>query len=103
MEQNYAVHPGTTIKYLLISAGKSQKWLASEMNMSKTIISELINQKRNVTPRIAILFEKATGYPAIKLLNIQAEYDLFKERLQYDKDQQGYDNKSNLESAVLVK
>lgn len=71
--------------------GKNQKWLSSEMNMSKTIISELINQKRNVTPRIALLFEKATGYPAIKLLNIQAEYDLFKERLVYENEQKNFD------------
>ena len=87
MEQNYAVHPGLTIKYLLISYGKNQKWLSSKMNMSMTVISEIINQKRNVTPRIALLFEKATGYPAIKLLYIQAEYDLFKERLEYEEEQ----------------
>ena len=79
--KNYAVHPGITMKYILISMGKTQKWLSEEMNMSKVVISELINQKRNVTAMIAIAFEKASGYPADKLLKIQAEYDLYQERI----------------------
>jgi len=74
---NYAVHPGNTIKYLLISMGKTQKWLSEEMNMSKVIISELINGKRNVSTAIAVAFEKATGFSAEKLLKMQLDYDLF--------------------------
>jgi len=74
---NYTVHPGTVMKTILLSMGKKQKWLAEEMKMSKVVISELINQKRNVTPQIAISFENATGYPAQTLLRMQADYDLF--------------------------
>ena len=77
---NYKLHPGTIIKYILISMGKKQKWLATEMNMSKVVINELIHGKRNVTPQIAIAFEKATEYSADKLLKAQAEYDLYVER-----------------------
>ena len=81
MNKDYAVHPGVTMKYILISMGKNQKWLSEQMNMSKVIISELINQKRTVTPRIALAFEKATTYPAEKLLMLQVEYDLYNERM----------------------
>lgn len=77
---NYVIHPGLMIKTLLQSIGKTQKWLAKEMNMSKVVINELIHEKRNVTPKIAIAFEKATGYPAERLMKLQLEYDLFKER-----------------------
>jgi len=77
---NYKLHPGTIIKYILMSMDKKQKWLANEMNMSKVVINELIHGKRNVTPQIAIAFEKATEYSAEKLLKAQAEYDLFVER-----------------------
>ena len=77
---NYVVHPGIVMKYVLMSAGKKQKWLAEEMRMSKVIISELFHGKRNVTPQIAIAFEKAIGYPAENLVRLQADYDLFIER-----------------------
>lgn len=81
MKKDYAVHPGTTMKYILMSMGKTQKWLSECMNMSKVVISELINQKRNITPAIALAFERATGYPADRLLKAQAEYDLYQERI----------------------
>lgn len=86
MSKDYAVHPGTTMKYILMSMGKNQKWLSEEMGMSKVVISELINQKRNVTPAIALAFEKATDYPADKLLKMQAEYDLYQERIRENKN-----------------
>ena len=81
MDKNYAVHPGTIIKFILMSMNKTQKWLSDEIGMSKVIVSELINQKRNVSPAIALAIEDATSYPAIKLLKAQAEYDLCQERI----------------------
>ena len=77
MEKNYRVHPGTIMKTVLLSLGKSQNWLAFEMNMNKTVISNILHGKRTVTNKIAVSFEKATGYPARNLLNAQMEYDLF--------------------------
>ena len=110
MNKDYAVHPGTTIKYVLMSIGKNQKWLSEEMKMSKVVISELINQKRNVTPAIAIAFEKATSYPAETLIKLQAEYDLFQERIKEEKHlTQQYDAKvkypnssSELETKIFI-
>ena len=81
---NYAVHPGSLIKMLLMSSGKKQKWLANEMGVSKVVISELIHGKRSVTPSIAIAFEKAIGYPAENLVRLQVEYDLFVEKQKID-------------------
>jgi len=77
MEKNYRVHPGAVMKSILLSLGKNQKWLAAEMGMNKTVISNIINGKRKVTKNIAISFEKATGYPAANLISAQTEYDLF--------------------------
>ena len=77
---NYAVHPGSLIKMLLMSSGKKQKWLSNEMGVSKVVISEIIHGKRSITPQLAIAFEKAIGYPAEKLVRLQGEYDLFMER-----------------------
>ena len=77
MEKNYRVHPGVVMKSILLSLDKNQKWLAAEMNMNKTVISNILNGKRKVTKNIAISFEKATGYPAVNLINAQTEYDLY--------------------------
>ena len=77
MEKNYRVHPGTVMKSILISLGKNQNWLAKEMGMNKTVVSNILNGKRNITKTIAISFEKATGYPADKLLKAKVDYDLF--------------------------
>lgn len=77
MNKNYRVHPGIVMKSILLSINKNQKWLATEMNMNKTVISNILNGKRKVTKNIAISFEKATGYPAENLLKAQMEYDLF--------------------------
>ena len=35
MDRDYSTHPGTIMKYLLMSMGKSQQWLANEMKISK--------------------------------------------------------------------
>ena len=77
MNKNYRVHPGIIMKSILMSLNKNQKWLAENMNMNKTIISNILNGRRKVTKNIAVSFEKATGYPAINLINAQAEYDLY--------------------------
>ena len=77
MNKNYRVHPGVVMKSILVSLGRNQKWLADEMRMNKTVISNIIHGKRKVTKAIAVSFENATGYPASNLLKAQIEYDLF--------------------------
>lgn len=81
---NYAVHPGSLIKMLLMSTGKNQNWLSKEMKVSKVVVSELIHGKRNITPQMAIAIEKAIGYPAQNLVRLQGDYDLFIERQKND-------------------
>ena len=77
MEKNYRVHPSVIMKSILMSIDKNQKWLANEMNMNKTVISNILNGKRKITKNIATAFEKATGYPAENLLKAQLEYEMY--------------------------
>jgi len=77
MEKNYRVHPSVIMKSILMSIDKNQKWLACEMNMNKTVISNILNGKRKITKNIATAFEKATGYPAENLLKAQLEYEMY--------------------------
>ena len=65
------------MKSILMSTGKTQTQLAKELNMNRTTVNKILNGKKRVSKNTAILFEKATGYSAKKLLNVQTEYDLF--------------------------
>ncbi|MBP5446325.1 MAG: helix-turn-helix domain-containing protein [Acholeplasmatales bacterium] len=77
MNKNYRVHPSEIMKSILLSLGKSQKWLSEEMSMNKTVISNILHGKRTITKKIAAAFEKATGYPAESLLKAQIDYDSY--------------------------
>lgn len=81
MNKDYSVHPGSIMKHIVMSMGKSQAWLAESMNMSKSSISLLLNQKRSVSKEIAEAFQKATGYSSELLLKHQEEYDLYQKRI----------------------
>ena len=91
MEKDYCVHPGNIMRAVLMSINKSQKWLAKEMNVNKTIISNLFAGKRGVTTMVAAAFERATGYPAESLLMQQTKYELF----QLEKKAEVKDNGQN--------
>ena len=84
LNKNYRVHAGSVMKSVLMSLGKTQTWLAKELNMDRTTVNKILNGKRKVTKNTAILFEKATGYSAKKLLNVQTEYDLFYNNIKKD-------------------
>lgn len=77
MEKDYCVHPGNIMRAVLMSINKSQKWLAKEMNVNKTVVSSLLAGKKDVTTMVAAAFERATGYPAESLLHQQKKYELF--------------------------
>ena len=46
------------------------------MSISVTMLSDLINGRRNVTGELALKLEKALQIPAIFGMNYQAQYDL---------------------------
>lgn len=77
MEKDYCVHPGRIMKAILMSINKTQKWLAEEMSVNKTVVCDLLAGKRSVSTNVALAFERATGYPAESLLLQQKKYELF--------------------------
>lgn len=85
MEKDYCVHPGKIMKAVLMSINKTQKWLAQEMNINKTVVCDLLAGKRSVSTSVALAFERATGYPAESLLLQQKKYELF----QLEKEEDG--------------
>lgn len=69
-------HPGEILKDEIEYRGLSQRKLAAQMGISPTLLNEILNGKRAVSPQYALLFEAALGVDAEPLLTMQADYDM---------------------------
>lgn len=71
-----ATHPGEMIKDELVARGMTQKQLAAETGIQPSVLSEVINGKRNVSLSMAVALDKAFGIPADIWMNLQTNYNL---------------------------
>ena len=71
-------HPGELLKEEIEYRKLSQKQLAADMGVSYTVLNDIVNCKRPVNTKFALLCEKAIGLPAYVLLRLQADYDMIK-------------------------
>lgn len=69
-------HPGEYIKDELQSSKLNQKQLAEKMGIKPTVMSELVNGKRNITAAIAIKLEESLGLTAEMWMKLQAHYEI---------------------------
>lgn len=69
-------HPGELIKDEIECRGISQRQLAVDLGVSHTVLNDIVNGKRAVNPKFALLCEAALGIPAHILLGLQADYDM---------------------------
>ena len=69
-------HPGEILKEEIEYRGTSQKKLAKQMDLSYTMLNEILNAKRPVTASVAMMFEAALGIKAEILVNMQARYNM---------------------------
>ena len=67
-------HPGEVIKDEIEYRGISQKQLSEQIGVPYTMLNEILNGKRPVTPTIAILLEAALGIDAEIFVNMQTRY-----------------------------
>lgn len=80
-------HPGETLKELYLEPlGLSIKSTAEKMNMTRAALSEIVNGRRGITPKVAIKLAKAFGGTAQSWLNQQANYDLWQAQQVYAAD-----------------
>ncbi len=70
-------HPGEIIRDEIGFRGVTQKALAEKMGVNYTIVNDVINGKRSVNIKFAILCEAALGIPATMLINMQRDYDIY--------------------------
>ena len=72
----YPVHPGEVIKEELEARNISQREFARQVDMSYSVLNELLNGKRPLSPMTALMFETALDIPADALMNIQTKYNM---------------------------
>lgn len=69
-------HPGTVLKDEIEYRKISQRKLAAQMNVSYTVLNEILNAKRPVSAEFALLVEAVLNIDAETLTNMQARYNL---------------------------
>ena len=71
-------HPGEILKEeFLEPLGITQSQLAKEINTTFRTINEIVNEKRNISPEMAIRLSRYFGTSAELWLNLQNQYDLY--------------------------
>jgi addiction module HigA family antidote len=76
MEMKNPVHPGLLVKECLEDLGLSVAEASSALHITRQQLHNVIAGRSNVTPEMAIRFEKAFGSTADTWLRMQMNYDL---------------------------
>ena len=72
-------HPGEVLnKDFLEPLGLSQTALAKELNTTFRTVNEIVNEKRNISPEMAIKLSRYFGTSAEVWLNLQNQYDIYR-------------------------
>lgn len=72
----YATHPGEVVKDELEVRNIHQRSFAQQVNMSYTVLNEILNGRRPMTTNTALMFEAALDIPADALMYMQTKYNL---------------------------
>lgn len=71
-------HPGEILqKEFLEPLGMTQSQLAKELNTTFRTINQIVNEKRNISPEMAIKLARYFGTSEELWLNLQNQYDLY--------------------------
>jgi len=72
----FPTHPGEVLKDEIEERGISQRHLAESMGLSYSVINEILNAKRPLTAKTALMFEAALDVPADSLMYLQMKYNM---------------------------
>ena len=72
----YPTHPGEVLKDEIEERGISQRQLADSMGLTYSVINEILNARRPLTAKTALMFEAALDVPADSLMYLQMKYNL---------------------------
>lgn len=72
----YLTHPGEILKDEIEYRGISQRKLAQQMGLAYSVLNEILNARRPLTEKTALLFEAALGVDADPLMRLQLKYNM---------------------------
>ena len=72
----FPTHPGEIIKDEIECRGISQRKLAEQMGMQYSVLNEIVNARRPLTEKSALMFEAALGIEAEPLMQMQLKYNM---------------------------
>lgn len=72
----YPTHPGEILKDEIESRGISQRKLAGQMGIQYSVLNEILNARRPLTTKTALMFEAALGVDAEPLMRLQLKYNI---------------------------
>jgi addiction module HigA family antidote len=72
-------HPGKILREdFLLPLGLSQTELAEKLQISFRTVNEILNEKRGISPEMAVRLARFFGTSEELWLNLQDQYDLYK-------------------------
>lgn len=71
-----AFHPGLFLQEEIEERELLKKDVAQQLRILPTNLSEILNGKRNISPKLAVKLEKVLGISAEYWLNLQIAWDL---------------------------
>ena len=69
----FATHPGEVLKEEIEERGISQRRLAESMGLAYSVVNEILNARRPLTAKTALMFEAALDVPADSLMYLQTK------------------------------
>ena len=72
----YPTHLGEVLKDEIEARGISQRQLAERMGLTYSVVNEILNTRRPLTAKTALMFEAALDVPADSLMYLQTKYNL---------------------------
>ena len=72
----FATHPGEVLKDEIEARGISQRQFADSMGLTYSEVIEILNGRRPLTAKTALMFEAALDVPADSLMYLQTKYNM---------------------------
>lgn len=72
----YPTHPGEVLKDEIEVRGITQRQLAESIGLTYSVVNEILNAKRPLTAKTALMFEAALDVPADSLMYLQTKYNM---------------------------
>lgn len=72
----FPIHPGEVLKDEIEERGITQRQMADSMGLTYSVINEILNGRRPLTAKTALMFEAALDVPADSLMFLQTKYNM---------------------------